>query len=66
MKVEITKFSKSEVELKIEVPAGEWQEFLDGAAKELSKDLKIEGFRPGYAPLNLVEEKIGTAKILET
>ena len=65
MRAEIIKLPKSEIELKIEVPAEEWQEFLDGAAKELSKDLKIEGFRPGYAPLKLVEEKIGMAKILE-
>jgi len=65
MKVETIKLPKSEIELKIEVPVEEWQEFLDGAAKELSKDLKIEGFRPGYAPLKLVEEKIGIAGILE-
>lgn len=65
MRVEITKLPKSEVELKIEVPAGEWQEFFDGAAKELSKNLKIEGFRPGFAPTKLVEEKIGVAGILE-
>lgn len=65
MKIEINKLPKSEVELKIEVPASEWQEFLDGAAKELSRDLKIEGFRPGYAPFKLVEEKIGVAGILE-
>ena len=65
MKVDIVKLPKSEVELKIEVPAQEWQEFFAEAAKELSKELKIEGFRPGFAPLKLVEEKIGTAKILE-
>lgn len=65
MKIEIIKLPKSEIELKIEVPIEEWQEFLDEAAKELSRDLKIEGFRPGHAPLKLVEEKIGMAKILE-
>jgi len=65
MKVDITKLPKSEIELKIEVPAQEWQEFLDEAAKELSKEFKIEGFRPGFAPLKLVEEKIGIARILE-
>lgn len=66
MQVEIIKLPKSEIELKIEVPSKEWQEFLDEAAKELSKDLKVAGFRPGNAPLNLVEEKIGMATILET
>lgn len=65
MKTEIAKLPKSEIELKIEVPAEEWQEFLDEAAKELSKNLKIEGFRPGSAPLKLVEDKIGIARILE-
>lgn len=65
MKVNITKLPKSEIELKIEVPPEEWHEFVEEAAKELSRDLKIAGFRPGYVPLKLVEEKIGTAKILE-
>jgi trigger factor len=65
MKVDFTKLPKSEIELKIEVPAQEWQEFLDGVAKELSKEFKIEGFRPGFAPLKLVEEKVGIARILE-
>lgn len=65
MKTEIKKLPKSEIELEIIVPEEEWREFIDEAAKELSKDLKIEGFRPGYAPLNLVEQKVGMAKILE-
>lgn len=65
MKTDIAKLPKSEIELKIEVPVQEWQEFLDEAAAELSADLKIEGFRPGHAPAKLVEEKIGMARILE-
>lgn len=65
MKVDITKLPKSKIELKIEVPVEEWDEFLDEAAKELSRNLKIEGFRPGHAPAKIVEDKIGTAKILE-
>jgi len=65
MKVDIAKLPKSEIELKIEVPVQEWQEFLADTAKELSRELKIEGFRPGYARIKIVEEKIGTNKILE-
>ncbi|MFH0852694.1 MAG: trigger factor [bacterium] len=65
MKVEITKLPKSEIELKVEVPSEEWQEFINEAAKELSRDLKIEGFRPGHAPSKMVEERIGLDKILE-
>jgi len=65
MKVNITKLPKSEIELKFEVPAQEWQEFFNEAAAELSRDLKIEGFRPGHAPAKMVEERIGLDKILE-
>lgn len=49
----------------IEVPPEEWREFYDETARELSAELKIEGFRPGHAPQKYVEEKIGAAKILE-
>lgn len=65
MRAEITKLPKSEIELKIEVPTEEWQEFYDETIKELSRDLKIEGFRPGHAPQKMVEEKIGADHILE-
>jgi len=65
MKIEITKFPKSEIELKIEIPTEEWNEFIADAAAELSRDLKIEGFRPGHAPANLVEDRLGSARILE-
>jgi len=64
MKVIINHLPKSEVELQIEVPVEEWQKFLEKTTRELSKDLKIDGFRAGFAPLNIVEEKIGTEKIL--
>jgi trigger factor len=65
MKVEINKFPKSEIELKIEVPTDEWHEFIDEATRELSRDLKIEGFRPGHVPAKMAEEKIGADHILE-
>jgi len=65
MKVEIKKLPNSEIELNIIVPAEHWHEFLDETAKELSKDLKTEGFRPGFAPMSLVEQKVGMSHILE-
>ena len=64
MKVEIINLPKSEVELKFQVPFEEWQVFFEEAARDLSRDLKIDGFRPGSAPLSLIEEKIGLEKIL--
>ncbi len=57
--------SKSEIEIEIELPAGEFEEFLDSAAEDLSKELKIDGFRPGHAPRNIVEQKAGSNRLLE-
>ena len=65
IKHEITKLPKSEVEIKVSVPFDEWKKYLSQAVSDLSKDMKISGFRPGKAPRNMVEEKIGKSNILQ-
>ena len=60
----ITQLPKSQIEIKISVPAEELEKFLDLAAEKLSKDLKIDGFRPGKAPRKIVEQKVGSEKVL--
>lgn len=65
MKVNIANLPKSLVQIEVEIPPPEWERNLDRAAQELSKDLTIQGFRPGKAPRELVEEKIGNQKIYE-
>lgn len=57
--------SKSQVELTITIPAAEFDTFLDRAAAQLAKEIKIEGFRPGKAPRSLVERHLGPAKVFE-
>lgn len=56
---------KSEIEIKSSIAWSEWQKYVDRAYEKLSKDLKIPGFRPGKAPKNMVEDRIGKHKILE-
>ncbi|MCX6762743.1 MAG: trigger factor [Candidatus Moranbacteria bacterium] len=62
--MEIKKLPKSLVEIQISVPTAEFEKFIDAAAEEFSKDLKIDGFRPGKAPRNIVQQKVGAEKIL--
>ncbi|MFH0969014.1 MAG: trigger factor [Patescibacteria group bacterium] len=62
---EITKLPHSEISIKVSVPWEEWKAFLDQAVFDLSKDMKIPGFRPGKAPKNMVEQKIGKENILQ-
>lgn len=65
METKIKKLPKSEIEIEFELTSLEWEEFLDLASAELSKDLAIDGFRPGRAPRNLVEARVGSEKFLE-
>ncbi len=60
----IKKLPKSQIEFEINVPWKEWEKYLDQAAKEVSEEIKIPGFRPGNAPRNLVEQKVGKGVLL--
>jgi trigger factor len=61
---DIKKLPKSQIEFELTVPWSEWEKHLNRAAEELSREIKISGFRPGKAPRNLVEQKIGKPAIL--
>lgn len=65
MNKEIKKLPHSEIEIKVRVTWNEWKKFLDQAASELSKEVKIPGFRPGKAPKNIVEKKVGKGNIIQ-
>jgi trigger factor len=61
---EIKKIPNSRIEFKISVPREQWEKYLDKAASEVSEEIKIAGFRPGKAPRNLVEQKVGKGVVL--
>jgi trigger factor len=60
----IKKLPKSKIEFELTVAWTDWGKHLDQAAEEVSKDLKIPGFRPGKAPRNIVEQKVGKGALL--
>lgn len=60
----IKKLPKSQIEFEITVAAADWEKYLDAAASEASEEIKIPGFRPGKAPRNLMEQKIGKGAIV--
>ena len=66
MQCTINKLPKSQVEIEITLASAEWEEFLNAAAGELAKEIKVDGFRPGKAPRQLVESYVGSQKLLET
>ena len=52
--------------MKIEIPVEDLDSFIEKAVLEFGKDLEIEGFRKGHAPKEIIKEKIGQQKILQT
>jgi trigger factor len=62
---EIKKLPNSQVEISVSASWDEWEKYLEIAAKEYSKEIKIEGFRPGKAPKDMVEQKVGKGALLE-
>ncbi len=65
MQSEVKTLDKSQIEIKIELTAEEIQPQLEKAAMKLSEETKIEGFRPGKAPYDIVRSKLGDGAILE-
>jgi trigger factor len=66
MNVEKKDIGKSQLELTVTIPADEFEAYMKKGAEEVAKETKIEGFRPGKAPLEIVRRKVGEMTIMET
>lgn len=64
MEIEVKKLANSEVELAGELPAEEFGRFRVSALNKLANEHKIDGFRDGRAPEKILEQKLGSEKIL--
>lgn len=65
LKAKLGKPKKSEVKIEIEVSAEEFELFRVKALRELGKDVKLQGFRPGKAPDSLLEQTLRSGVVLE-
>jgi len=65
MKSEIKDIEKTKKEISVDVSKEEFAPYIEQAAKKLSKNLQIPGFRPGHIPFGIIKENIGIENILE-
>lgn len=56
---------KSQIELTVEMTAEEFKPYVLRGAQKVSEQVKIEGFRPGKAPYEIVKNTVGEMTILE-
>lgn len=61
----INKLPKSQVEITVTISFDELKPFIEKATQQLSEQTKIDGFRPGKVPLEILKKKVGEIKILE-
>lgn len=66
MKFSIKKLPKSQIEITFEIPAEEFDKYYDKAVSDLTKGLKMAGFRPGKIPKEIAEKELDSAEILMT
>lgn len=65
MKSTVEQLSPTRVRINVEVPFTELQPEFAQAYKELAKQVRLPGFRPGKAPAKLLEARIGRGAVLE-
>src|SRR3989344_659340 len=60
----VPKKETSQAEIKVTVEGKEFRPYVEKAAKKLSSDSPIKGFRPGKVPVETVAEMFGRDKLL--
>lgn len=65
MKVETQALEDRQVELTVEVPQDQLRRALQNAARRISQEVKIPGFRPGKAPYGVIANKVGEQSLFE-
>lgn len=63
-KIVCEKLPDSEVKLTITVPKNEFEEHIKKTLDKFNKEIKVDGFRAGKIPEDVVERTVGSEKIL--
>ncbi len=55
----------SEIEIAVELSVEEMKPYLEEAAKKISENVKVEGFRPGHVPYSILKQQVDEMQILQ-
>ena len=65
MKTDVEKLDPTRVRLSVEVPFAELKPSLDSAYREIGRQVRVPGFRPGKVPQRIIDARVGRAAVLE-
>ena len=64
MKTDVEELSPTRVRLSVEVPFDELKPSLDKAYREVGRQVRIKGFRPGHVPPPVIDRHVGRETML--
>ena len=65
MKSTVETLSPTRVRLAVEVPFDELKPSLDKAYRNIGKQVRVPGFRPGKVPAAIIDQRVGRGAVLE-
>ncbi len=65
MKTDIKDLEKSQKEITVEISVEEMENYIKEATDNISKEMKVDGFRPGKVPTGIVKQKLSEAQIYQ-
>jgi trigger factor len=65
VKTDVEELSPTRVKLTIEVPFEELKTNLDKAYREVARQVRVPGFRPGRVPPRVIDQRVGRGPVLE-
>jgi len=65
VKSTVEKLSPTRVRINVEVPFTELQPDIDSAFKQMAKQVRMPGFRPGKVPVKLIESRVDKQAMFE-
>ena len=65
MKTDVEELSPTRVRLTIEVPFEELKPNVDRAYREVARQVRVPGFRPGRVPPRVIDQRFGRGPVLE-
>lgn len=64
MQYTINRADKGKIEIKVDVPKAGFEEAYGTVLADLGREVKVDGFRPGNIPTDVIETKVGLTKVL--
>jgi trigger factor len=65
VKTDVEELSATRVKLTIEVPFDELKPSVDRAYREVARQVRVPGFRPGRVPPRVIDQRFGRGAVLE-